>query len=262
MGEATGGEGTAARSAAVSSIVVATASYHQTRRNYFSQTHMKSAAFQARRAIAIERDFVRAGDLSGAEYTGCVIGAILMGVAAIEAAISEVYITAYEKDAAQRSVVEAALSVLWEVVRRNPTLDRAKIALKQAGKTSDEILCWKNTDDLLKWRNMLTHYTAGSVVVGSSTPDVPVSSPPDMERLLASKKIAQTYYPDYPSFPYTYLSGSCARWAVESSKQFIDDFCQAMDQPSPFALIEQFERNAGRPSPFVVEPLSQAASGQ
>lgn len=263
MDETTGaprGQGPADTSVAVNSIIMMTTGGRLMRRNYFSQTHMKSAAFQARRSLAIERDFLREGDLSGAEYTGCVIGAIFMGVAAIEAAISEVYITAYEKDAAQRSAAEAAVSVLWEVVRRNPTLERAKIALKQVGKTTDAIPCWKNTDDLLKWRNMLTHYTAGSVVMGSSTPDMPISSLTDMERMLASKKIGQTYYPDNPWFPYTYFSGSCARWAVESSKQFIDDFCRAMDHLSPFALVEQFEHDEGRSSPFIVELPSQEGS--
>jgi len=230
----------------------ATASFVHTRRLYFSQTHMKSAASQARRALAIEQDFPRAGDLSGAEYVGCVMGAILMGVAAIEAAVSEVYITASEKGAGQRSAVDAALAVLWEVIRRSPTLERAKIALKQAGKTSSDIPCWKNTDDLLKWRNMLTHYTAGSVVVGSTTSDMPVSTSTEIERMLASKKIAQTYWPDSPQFPHTYLSGSCARWAVESSKQFVDDFCRAMGYPSPFVVMEQVAHDQGQPSPFVV----------
>jgi len=225
-------------------------------RAYFSRTHLRSAALQASRTLATDQDSSPEGSASGIERTACAISAILTAVAAIEAAVSAVYITAAEKKTIGDvlSPSDAILAVLWQVMKKEPTSEKIGVALRQVGKVKGDMACWKNTFDLFSLRNVLIHYTSGSVIAESSMPDIPASTPTELEEILDEKGIARSQLPDMAHFPFVYLNGSCARWAVESSRKFIDDFCLLMDHPSPFSDIEQREAAAGHPSPFIVVP--------
>jgi hypothetical protein len=221
-------------------------------RNYFSQTHMRSAAFQARRALAIEQAPFRTEDITLTEYTACVIGAVLAATAAMDAAVSEVFVTAREKNEREQSPIDRNLAVLWRVLEGSRMREKVRVALECVGKGLQDMRSWKNTDDLIKLRNLLTHYTGGSVVVESDITGVPVAGPSELEKALRSKGIGRTYLDSRPTFPFTYLSGNCAAWAVASSREFIDEFCASMQHESPFDLVENYENQAGRPSPFIV----------
>jgi len=224
-------------------------------RAYFSQTHMKVAALQASRTLATDQDSSPTGSTSGIERTACAISAILTTVAAIEAAVSEVYITAVDKKRIGDvlSPSETNLAVLWQVMEKEPTKEKIVVALRQVGKTlKPDMACWNNTTDLFALRNILTHYTLGSVVLESSEPSIPASIPPTIEKTLDSKGIARSTLPDTTHFPFVYLNGSCACWAVESSRKFIDNFCRLMEHPSPFSAIEEHAAASGHPSPFMV----------
>ncbi len=245
-------EGAQAITATATVGIHATASFVHTRRLYFSQTHMKSAAFQARRALTSEQDPFHAKDITLTEYTACVIGAVLAATAAIDAAVSEVFVTAREKDERERSPIDRDLAVLWRVLEGSRMREKVRVALECVGKGLKDMRSWKNTDDLIKLRNLLTHYTGGSVVVESDIAGVPVAGPSELEKALRSKGIRRTYLDGRPTFPFTYLSGSCAAWAVASSREFIDEFCVSMRHESPFELVENYENQAGRPSPFIV----------
>ena len=84
-------------------------------RAYFSRTHMRVAALQASRALATDQDSSPEGSASGLERTASAISAVFTAVVAIEAAVSEVYVTAVEKkrDGDALPPCEIALSVLW-----------------------------------------------------------------------------------------------------------------------------------------------------
>lgn len=233
-------------------------------RAYFSQTHMRVAALQASRTLATDQDSSPTGSTSGIERTACAISAILTAVAAIEAAVSEVYITAVDKKRIGDvlSPSEATLAVLWQVMEKAQTRRKITVALSQVGKTLNDMACWQNTNDLFSLRNVLTHYTLGSVVVESSVPDIPASTPraiDEIEKTLDSKGITRSTLPDTTHFPFVYLNGSCACWAVESSREFIDNFCRLMEHPSPFSAIEEHAAASGHSSPFIVVSSDRGA---
>jgi hypothetical protein len=234
-------------------------------RAYFSRTHMRSAALQARRAIALDQNASPLTSDEGIEHVACAISAMLTSVAAIEAAISEVYVAAVEqKERGGASDVQRALAGEWEGVKGKPTHEGAKIALDTVGQNSNAVARWDDIADLLKLRNILTHYTAGPLVDESSVPGVFVHQgdkhlTDDLLRRLDTKQgRRRSTVTDAPYFPLPYLNGSYATWAVEASREFVDSFCRLMNHPSPFTDIEQQALSKGRPSPFAVVPLRDA----
>ncbi len=210
----------------------------------FSRTHLRSAALLASRAAVLDPDASPVASDMGIERVACTTAAILTAVAAIEAAVSEVYVVAVEQQelaAASASPREKALAAQWETVEGKPTLDgKAKLALRVVGKGTSDLVCWEDITDLFKLRNILTHYTAGPIVGTSSTPDVFIHEGNkrlrDVEKSLSNNtKLKRGMSVDTPYFPFPYLNGSCATWAVELSCKFIDDFCALMGHPSPLA---------------------------
>ena len=102
-------------------------------------------------------------------------------------------------------------------MEKEPTIKKIVVALKQVGKTlKGDMACWReNALYLFSLRNTLTHYTLGSVIAESSVPDIPASTPGELEGILDKKGVVRSMVPDTTYFPFVYLNGSCARWAVD-----------------------------------------------
>jgi len=259
----------------------------------FSHLHLKLAAFQTRRALAIERELIMLPesvlrDLHAAatedhrfvEHQACVVGAIFAAAAAMDAGVSEVYVDAWEKVAqnsqvflnaqlqeiARRTAFEDYLAVAWDFVRNKSMRERARTALDRMGTNLGTLSSWKDVDLFLDLRNLLTHYTLGSIIVESTVPKYPVSGPTPLEAKLQAKNLGlNPLAPDSAHFPVTYLSYGCAAWAVTTSRAFIEEFWRVVEparsalyryqgQSSPFAITEIVEREQGLLSSFSVKP--------
>jgi len=270
-------------------------------RPQFARTHMESAAALTRRVYAIEQDLgisatpspVEAygigyardteGDERYREHTACVISAVLTSVAAIDAAVCEVFIDAYsgwtdmqekERQAQQRGDIFSAwlpplvpdLARQWadERFRKTPLMERATAAARVAGHDLGGVPSWGRVDDVVQFRHLLTHYTGGVVWAYLDTPERPVPDPDPVQKMLEGRKFVLGNDGVTPTplgygrvFPYSHLGYPCAVWAVKTSRLAIDDFYRIMDKRSPLADAEEDDTRMGRPSRFALKPSAR-----
>ncbi len=208
----------------------------------FSRTHLRSAALHARKAATLDPDASDESD-EGVERVACTTAAIFTAVAAIEAAVSEVYVAAVEQQMLAGASVpqrDQDLAAEWGEIKAKPAMDKAKSALHVVRKDAGDLACWKDITDLFKLRNVVTHYTAGPIVGASSTADVFIHAGDDRLRdleksLSGNTQLRRGVSADKPYFPFPYLNGSCAMWAVGLSRTFIEGFWALMGHPFPVA---------------------------
>jgi len=272
----------------------------------FARTHMESAAALTRRASAIEQDLSipatpspaeaygirRARDIEGderyQEHTACIIGAVLAAVAAIDAAVCEVFVDAYagwmdiqekERKACQSGNIFSAwlpplvpeLARKWadERFRKAPLMERATEAVRIAGTDLGSVPSWGAVDDVVQFRHVLTHYTGGVVWAYLDTPGRPVPDPDPVQKMLEKRKkvlgnkgVRPTPLGHGLIFPYSHLGYPCAVWAVKTSRVAIDDFYRIMDKRSPLADAEEDDTGMGRPSRFALKPAVARGTGE
>lgn len=266
-------------------------------RPQFAKTHMESVTALTRRAYAIEEDlgipakpspaeaygigYARdaEGDERYREHTACVIGAVLASVAAIDAAVCEVFVDAYagwmdtqekERAAQQRGDIFSAwlpplvpdLARKWadDRFRKAPLMERATAAASVAGKDLGSVPSWGRVDDVVQFRHLLTHYTGGVVWAYLDTPERPVPDPDPVQKMLERRKsvlgnkgVTRTPLGLGLVFPYSHLSYICAVWSVKTSRQAIDDFYHIMGKRSPLTDAEEEDMRMGRPSRFALK---------
>jgi len=270
-------------------------------RPQFARTHMESAAALTRRVSAIGEDLSIPAEPTSVdtygvhyardvesddryrEHTACVIGAVLASVAAIDAAVCEVFVDAYagwtdmqekERQAQQRGDIFSAwlpplvpdLARKWadERFRKAPLMERATEAARVAGKDLGSVPSWGGVDDVVQFRHLLTHYTGGVVWAYLDTPERSVPDPDPVQKMLERRKsvlenkgVTRTPLGYGLIFPYSHLGYSCAVWAVKTSRQAIDDFYRSMDKRSPLADAEEDDTRMGRPSRFALKPSTR-----
>lgn len=246
----------------------------------FAETHLESAAFEARRAYALEQKLPAGpkyeeqyypdlqGDDGYIEHRACVTGALFCAVAAIEGALSALYVDAVAKNPSSRTPVERDLAAEWDGVCGKPIPVKVTAALRAVNARPKHLTSWPNTENLLRLRNLLTHFTGGSTGVhadlaaaedGSVQPNpaAPAESPhlTNLEGLLHGTGFALNPLDADRVFPFAYLGYGCAAWAVESSRAFIDELYDRLGERSPFADTEAYARRRNLPSPFTTRPL-------
>lgn len=208
----------------------------------FTEAHLISAALLARRAGVLEHELlattaqlsdqqaqeahhrarVREDDERYNAHLACVMGAILTSVAAMEAAVNNHFVHAYEafllhhvaEDKAHEqglifagslTPLQAELARLWSgqptptspTSRRDsvgwaPLDERARVALAAAHTSFAAIACWHDVTEVLDFRHLLSHfYASTSWVPGHELPEATDPSAAQVRRLqksLAQKK--------------------------------------------------------------------------
>ena len=201
-------------------------------RSYFSRQHIEAAAMCARSTRQLE--VAHAGRVVFlADHRSYVVGAIFFSVAALEAAINELFTDASEGNLlGWRPVDEAVIrrcGAMWRAgvprTARYTVVDKYAIALELADSVAFDKAAepWQAASELARLRNALVHYE----------PEwVPMASGADMhtfeKRLkgrFASNPLAS---PDSPYYPDKVLGHGCAAWAVKSSMAFADVFAERL----------------------------------
>ena len=197
-------------------------------RVYFSRYHIWAASYFARTSSDIEK-----GRASGfhLDHRAYVTGTIVESVSFLEAAINELFTDAAEDyrtpewTGALPSDAMKQLGSMWEFVGRKPILDKYQMALTLAGKeTYDRSAApYEDVALLNRLRNSLVHFKPESRTAG--LPSDAIESHP-VEKGLRGKFPPNQLMEGTgnPYFPDKCLGHGAARWAVESSLKFADDF--------------------------------------
>jgi len=214
----------------VKSTLSATASV----KTNFSGHHMLSAAHFARQSAIIEKNYKDGiTDELRAEHRAYVTGAIIVSVASLEATITEVFISARDKDNIFKDFdhkTPKALKELIDLVERPKILEKYQFVLIAANKEVFE--CGKSpyqeVDDLIKLRNALVHYKPE----WDTDLKNHKGNHKGIEKRLKSRfNINPFAHENDAFFPKKCLGHGCAEWAVKSSIKFIEDFYNRMGFP-------------------------------
>jgi hypothetical protein len=205
-----------------------------TPRFYYSHYHLQAAALFARRSSKLEKEHgsnnVVPSDVFS-EHRAYVTGAILSAVSFLEAEINEIFADSADDQREhihQLGDVIFLLSRMWSLgvpkTASYSILDKYQIALALADKQEFDkgASPYQDVRLLIKLRNALVHYEPEYTARDSS----------------GSKRLEQNLQRRFPLnpltgsrtpfFPERCMSHGCAKWAVESSITFVDDFCSRM----------------------------------
>jgi hypothetical protein len=205
-----------------------------TPRFYFSHYHIQAAALFARRSSQLEKEHggqnvVTSGVFT--EHRACVTGAILSAVSFLEAEINEIFADAADDQREhiyQLGDVIFLLGRMWALgVPRTasyPILDKYQIALALADRQEFDrgAAPFQDVRLLLRLRNALVHYEPEYTARDAS------SSRRLEQNLRGRFPLNPLTGSRTPFFPELCMSHGCAKWAVESSVKFVDDFCGRM----------------------------------
>lgn len=193
-------------------------------RVYFSRYHIWAAAHFARTSGNIERE---RDDGFHLDHRAYVTGAIVESVSFLEAAINEFFTDASEDystpewTGALPAAVLKRVGAMWGFVARASILDKYQAVLGLVGQTAYDpgLAPYQDVALLVGLRNHLVHFTPESLVAGavdSHRFERQLRSKFQQNKLMA--KAGNPYFPD------KCLGCGAAKWAVESSLRFADDF--------------------------------------
>lgn len=202
-----------------------------TPRFYYSHHHIQAAALFARRSSKLEKEHGDKNVVSSEvffEHRAYVTGAILSAVSFLEAEINEIFADAGDDQREhiyQLGDVIFLLKRMWTLgvpkTASYSILDKYQIALALADKKEFDkgAAPYQDVRLLIRLRNALVHYEPEYTARDSSS----------------SKRLEQNLQGRFPLnpltgsrtpfFPELCMSHGCAKWAVESSVKFVDDFC-------------------------------------
>lgn len=220
-------------------------------RAYFSIQHIQSAYLFAKRSDQIEKKYN--GKFSHellTEYWANVTASIFAAVSFLEATINELFADAGQQygENPLDSDTKALMADMWKKsiprTSRYPILEKFDIALILArkpvfdrGKPPAQ-----DVDLVIQLRNNLIHYE----------PEWVNDEIEDLSMVAAEKKLDKRLRGKFPTsplmnksdpfFPNKCLSYGCARWAVESSLAYSDEFYAKLGVPAPYEHIRQHLR--------------------
>ena len=219
-------------------------------RPYFSDYHVRAAAFFSEQSAELEN---KHGSKPPADWgssfydhRACVMGSILSSVAFLEAAINELFVDSVEYvakdpqppptdpprpvDQLDREGREL-MAGMWPFdVDRRRILEKYQIALvlNNKPKLDTSRNPYQDTDVVVTLRNTLVHYKPQDLPAGLR----PEEEPLKLARKLRGKEFAlNPFMPEEsgnPFFPDKALSHGCARWAFDTSLAFTDAFFSQM----------------------------------
>jgi hypothetical protein len=205
-----------------------------TPRFYFSHYHIQAAALFARRSSQLEKEHRGQNVVTSevfTEHRACVTGAILSAVSFLEAEINEIFADAADDQREhiyQLGNVIFLLGRLWALgVPRTasyPILDKYQIALTLADRQEFDrgAVPFQDVRLLVRLRNALVHYEPEYTARDAS------SSKRLEQNLRGRFPLNPLTGSRTPFFPELCMSHGCAKWVVESSVKFVDDFCGRM----------------------------------
>jgi hypothetical protein len=206
---------------------------------FFSGLLLHSALHFARSAQEMEQ---KAPKLE-AESRSCVLGAITLSVAFLEALINEVFIVAREDvwpydrlDAASR---QSMANLQDEVASKLGITAKYDLVLTLNGREGFDhgVAPYQDVDALVQLRNAVVHYRLGF----RPHPD---PDPLKIESRLRGKFPVSAYYIKHKGafFPHRCLGAGCAAWAVNSARAYADDFHRKI------GVVSLYQQQAGLPT--------------
>ena len=202
----------------------------------FSGHHMLSAAHFARQSAIIEKNYKdEITDELRAEHRAYVTGAIIVSVASLEATITEVFISARDKDNIFKDFDHTIPNVLEELLDfvewSSKILQKYQFVLTAANKKAFDRgkSPYQEVDDLIQLRNALVHYKPEW--------DTDLENHKKIEDRLEKRWLKTRInlnpfaHENDAFFPKKCLGHGCAEWAVKSSIKFIEDFYNRMGFP-------------------------------
>lgn len=208
--------------------------------NQYATRHIVAAALFARLSGDIEKADVPPGFsyVVSDQYKAFVSASVFSAFAFLEATINEFFGGGMYKtlsgDALDATTLEIK-SRLWkiDVFRSSPIFEKFQSALDIAKKEKFDrsSSLGQNFDDLKALRNALLHFVPEWFPIGD---DIEISN--KLEKRLkgkfplspGSEKVTNPFFPD------KCMSYGCAKWAVESSLEFADEFFRRMDLECPY----------------------------
>lgn len=189
------------------------------------------ARIHAIRALEIEH--VEGADASAAakvEHRACVVSAVLQCASALEAEINETIMHGPGSHLGSSRIDTGSRDFLRPLAAdldRRATLRRFEIVLHLLGRPDmprgEQF--WRNAQLLVQLRNALVHFRSRW---GREMED---ASPFRSLRQLSHAR--PPFVPESSNFfPHHFLSGTSARWAVDSAITFIDAFYSRLNVPS------------------------------
>jgi hypothetical protein len=201
-------------------------------RFYYSHYHIQAAALFSRLSARFEQEY-KGNDAVPyeviAEHRAYVTGCILSAGSFLEAGINEIFADAADdKREHIHQMGEEAILLIAHLRRLGvaktasyPILQKYQIALVLAKKQQFDkgTAHYQNVDLLITLRNALVHFDP-------ETTSQPGTSAGNIEKRLQGKfTLNPLTGSKTPFFPERCMSAGCAKWAVESSVKFADDFC-------------------------------------
>ncbi len=161
------------------------------------------------------------------EATKLALGAVVLAVAAMEASINEIYLTAVDdaldEFARAPSRHAHALSERWKKVEQKPILEKHQIALEACGKHpfDEGSEPYQSARDLVQLRDALVHY--------KSEWDSDAGKHRRLEERLQNRFAESQLWAALRGkrawFPYRCLGAGCANWACSVVRTLHIQFC-------------------------------------
>lgn len=203
-------------------------------RFYYSHYHIMSAAFFARESGKVERENEGNDRLTSeilSRHRAYVTGCVFATVSFLEAQINEIFTDAADE---QRGFIHPLgdkiflLAEMWKLgvpkTASYPILKKYEIAVALAERDAIDrgALVYQNASLLIWLRNVLIHYEP---ISSTSTAE---SSQAHEERFRGKFALNPLTGAKTPFFPERCMGYGCAKWAVESSINFVDHFCSRL----------------------------------
>ncbi len=212
--------------------------------------HIQSAALFARRSGQIEKEFdVSFSSELLTEYWGNVTASIFHAVAFLEATINEFFTDAGEEPSENQlnSNTKVCMADWWQLNRRNHNItmmDKFDEGLKLAGirpfirgRTLGQYIT-----HIVKLRESLMHYYPEWMNDGTTASSLGRTERDYLKYLIGKFPATPLMGKSGPFFPNRCLSYGCARWVVESSLAYSDEFYRNLGVSAPYEHIRQHLR--------------------
>ena len=159
------------------------------------------------------------------KHRACVTVAILSAAAFLESSINELYMSVIDGDQKFSHLPTERFEKVWEGEDggKFPILNKYQKALDMAGKKcfdkGDQP--YQDADSLIKLRDVLMHYKPEWNDEGGNHQK--------LEQRLSKKFPLNRYFgQQYLWFPHQCLGAGCARWSVDTARDFSDEFCSRL----------------------------------
>jgi len=214
-------------------------------RAHFSIQHVLSAAYFARQALEVERNYFGVYDAAMINaHRASVTGAILMSVSFLEAAINEFfadtvdnpYGTVKDLDPDLRSLLAEMWAMKVPRTSKYSILEKYDIALTLMRRAPFDkgTSPYQEVSILVQLRNVMVHYEPEWITGYSTNPGAKVTEHKFQKSLQGRFPLNPLTSANNPFFPDQCFSHGCAAWAVESTVSFADAFFARMGLAAPY----------------------------